>query len=209
MSTDHTIVTEELLSWENFLHKHALPRWEDIPDIGFYMEQVIVLLTQYLDFAPQEAAGEPIITAATINNYVRKKLMPEPIKKKYYRVHIAYLIVICLIKHSLSISDLHGLLQAEPVKKDFRPVYEAYVQRHRVAMNFFVDQVRLAATSVLKPKTTSEPATGDVSELIALSAIISGYTWLLTEKLLFLRDKTQKDDGGNRKAKFEMDAVPV
>jgi len=205
---DNETVAEELLKWESFLHGYALPRWEDIPDIGLYMEQVIVLLTKYLDFAPQDAAEEPIITAATINNYVRKKLMPKPIKKKYYRVHIARLIVICLLKHSLHIPDIRDFLQAESVKKDFRSVYEAYAQRHRAAMKFFVDQVHLAAASVSDARTTSEPAKGDVSELIALSAIISGYTRLLTEKLLFLKGKTPEDEGG-MKEKTEMDAVPV
>ncbi len=207
MSNENETITEELLKWEVFLHEHTLPHWEDIPDFGLYMEQVIVLLTGYLDFAPHNATEEQFITAATINNYVRKKLIPEPIKKKYYRVHIAYLIVICLIKYSLSIPNLHDLLQAEPAKKDFRSVYEAYVQFHQAAMNFFVDHVHPAAADVLDSKATSELGTGDVFELIAVSAIIGCYSKLLTEKLLFLKNKTPGDEG-QIKEKVELDAVP-
>lgn len=49
---------------------------------------------------------EQIITAAAINNYVRTKVMPGPNKKKYYRIHIAYLIIICSLKQNLSLAML-------------------------------------------------------------------------------------------------------
>ena len=45
-----------------------------------------------------------------INNYVKQGIMPAPTKKKYNRQHIAYLIVICVLKQVYSISDIGKLI---------------------------------------------------------------------------------------------------
>ena len=56
--------------------------WEMIPDFGLYMDQVVTLLSGYLDYMPPELKEEQVIAPAAINNYVRKKIMPEPVKKR-------------------------------------------------------------------------------------------------------------------------------
>ena len=99
MNYDKALVAGKLRRWETYLNNYRLPAWEQIPDLGLYMEQVIALLRQYLDYLPPELKDEEFITAAAINNYVRTKIMPEPVKKRYYRIHIAYLLVICTLKH--------------------------------------------------------------------------------------------------------------
>ena len=98
MKYDKALVAGKLRRWETYLNTYRLPGWDQIPDLGLYMEQVIALLRQYLDYLPPELKEEEFITAAAINNYVRTKIMPEPVKKRYYRVHIAYLLVICTLK---------------------------------------------------------------------------------------------------------------
>ena len=45
-----------------------------------------------------------------INNYVKQGIIPAPEKKKYNRAHIAYLIVICVLKQVFSISDIGKLI---------------------------------------------------------------------------------------------------
>ncbi len=45
-----------------------------------------------------------------INNYVKLGIMPAPEKKKYSREHLAYLIVICVLKQVYSISDIGKLI---------------------------------------------------------------------------------------------------
>ena len=112
MEFDTTLVAAKLRRWETYLKDHHLPAWNEIPDFGLYMEQVIVLMNQYLDYLPPELKDSAGMTAATINNYVRKNIMPEPRKKRYYRVHLAYLIIICTLKQSLSISTITKLLPA-------------------------------------------------------------------------------------------------
>ena len=83
MAYDKSLVAGKLRRWEKYLDRYRLPTWEQIPNIGLYMEQVIALLKQYLDYLPPELKEEQFITASTINNYVRTRIMPEPIKKRY------------------------------------------------------------------------------------------------------------------------------
>ena len=45
---DKELVAHKLLRWEKAVSGFKLPSWENIPDIGLYMDQVIVLLSQYL-----------------------------------------------------------------------------------------------------------------------------------------------------------------
>ena len=111
MQYDKSLVAHKLLRWDKFITDYHLPEWNSIPDFGLYMDQVIVLLEQYLSFIPTPAgAKEHIVTSATINNYVRLKIMPAPVKRKYHRVHIAYLVMILTMKQSLSISTSSSLL---------------------------------------------------------------------------------------------------
>ena len=87
MEYDNDLVAEKLRRWENYLATYRLPAWEQIPDFGLYMEQVVQLLQEYLSYLPPELKQGQLITSAAINNYVRTKILPEPRKKKYYRIH--------------------------------------------------------------------------------------------------------------------------
>ena len=145
MGYDKALIAGKLRRWEKYLERFRLPAWDDIPDFGLYMEQTVQLLKQYLDYMPPELKEEQIITAATINNYVRTRVMPEPKKKKYYRQHIAYLIMICTLKQSLSIAMVQKLIPMGLSDEELRELYERYSQRHQVTAGYFVDQVRMAS----------------------------------------------------------------
>lgn len=191
MYYDRDFIAGKLRSWEKYLRAFRLPAWEDIPNLGLYMDQVVFLLTEYLDYLPPEIKEERFITAATINNYVRMKAMPEPVKKKYYRVHIAYLIMICTLKQTLSIATLHGFIPTGIPEEEVKAIYTSYVQRHTATAEMFVEQVRLAAGSILDPDCHSadRDATQQTSDLIASSAIAGGFARVLAEKLLLLEGR--------------------
>ena len=195
MAYDKALIAGKLRRWEGYLENYRLPQWREIPNIGLYMEQVTELLKEYLDYLPPELKEEQFITAATINNYVRKKVMPEPIKKKYYRVHIAYLIIICTMKQALSIPTLHKFLPSDMTAEEMEPIYAAYVERHRAAANFFIEEVRSAAAGILGHEPDGHASAQTPEELIASVAIISGFSRLLAEKLLLLEGKTLEDGG--------------
>ena len=90
--------------------KHKLPYWDELPEIDLYMDQVVALMEKYMSFHKTDENAK-IITNSMINNYVKLGIMPAPIKKKYSREHIAYLIIICCLKQALPISDIKGLIE--------------------------------------------------------------------------------------------------
>ncbi len=195
MVHDKALVAGKLRRWEKYLNDYRLPAWEEIPNIGLYMEQVTALLKQYLDYLPPELKEEQFITAATINNYVRRGLMPEPVKKKYYRVHIAYLVMICSLKQCLSIATLHTMIPMGLSEEEVRETYSAYVRRHQISAQYFVELVRLVAAGILDHEVVTEIAAQNTSELIITSAVVSGFGRLLAEKLLLLDNLTLENGG--------------
>ncbi|MFR6087151.1 MAG: DUF1836 domain-containing protein [Oscillospiraceae bacterium] len=151
MSYDKELIIHKLERWDRFITNYHLPDWDFIPDLGLYMDQVVVLLVQYLSFIPSIPGGkESFVTSSAINNYVRLKIMPAPVKRKYYRVHIAYLIMILTMKQSISISDVQKILPADSSEDCVRSVYEAYSEKFRQLALFFNQQVKA-------PPPTSAP----------------------------------------------------
>ena len=184
-----------LRRWESYLSDFRLPAWEDIPNFGLYMEQITVLLQEYLDYFPPELKEEQFITAATINNYVRIKVMPEPVKRRYYRIHIAYLIIILTLKQSLSIALISKIIPMGLSEKEVERIYSDYVIRHRKLACYFIDQVRILAGPILGHEEPSAASAENAEALIIENAVISGFTRLLTEKLLLLEGKDLSNGG--------------
>ena len=83
-----------------------IPRWNEIPKIDLYLDQLVCLLEQYLSNYIKNDDNEKIITKTMINNYVKHKIINPPVNKKYNTEHIAYLFVICILKQVYSINDI-------------------------------------------------------------------------------------------------------
>ena len=62
MSLYHEAISE----WSKQLLSFHLPRWEELPDIDLYMDQVITLIEKYVTVLPK--GGDKIITPAMVNN---------------------------------------------------------------------------------------------------------------------------------------------
>lgn len=184
MQYDKDLVAHKLRRWDKFITDYHLPEWEAIPDFGLYMDQVIVLLEQYLSFIPSPVGTkEHFVTSSTINNYVRLKIMPAPVKRKYHRVHIAYLIMILTMKQSLSISDVQKVIPPDSSEEEVRVVYENYSEKFRRLALFFNQQVQSGAEGIHTPGQSSDNA---VELLVIESALIAGFSKILAEKLIRL-----------------------
>lgn len=196
MHFDEDLIAGKLRRWEVYLESFRLPDWETIPDIGLYMEQVVVLLKQYLDYLPPELKREDQpITAAAINNYVRTKIMPSPEKKRYYRVHIAYLIMICTLKQSISIAMIQKFIPVGISEDEVRQAYESFAKRHSLSAQRFVDEVRAASAKILRHESVSDFSVDGIDELISYAAITSGWSRLLAEKLILLEGLDLENGG--------------
>jgi DNA-binding transcriptional MerR regulator len=184
MHYDKDLIAHKLNRWENFMHEYKLPDWENVPDFGLYMDQVMALLGEFLDFIP--TSGEKPVTASTINNYVRLKVMPAPIRKKYYRVHIAYLLIILTLKQSMSISSIQQILPQDATQEEVCSVYTAFAGQLRAVALLFTRQVREAAQEILSPDAGDHDQ--ETSEFVIQYALMSGFSRTLAEKMSRLRD---------------------
>ena len=184
MQYDKDLVAHKLRRWDKFITDYHLPEWDSIPNFGLYMDQVIVLLEQYLSFIPSPVGTkEHFVTSSTINNYVRLKIMPAPVKRKYHRVHIAYLIMILTMKQSLSISDVQKVIPPNSSEEEVRAVYENYSEKFRRLALFFNQQVQSGAEGIHASEQSNDNA---VELLVIESALIAGFSKILAEKLIRL-----------------------
>ena len=181
-------MSHTLQRWENYLNNYKLPAWKELPDIGLYMAQVIALLGQYQDFIPVEDQKNTPVTPTTINNYVRLKVMPAPEKRKYYRIHIAYLIMIFTLKQGTSITGLPQLLPITADEEEVKSFYTHYIDRLQDIALFSTAQPRTAAQEILGDPGEQEPREDAVEHFIIQSILMSGFSRILAEKLLRLQD---------------------
>ena len=192
MQYDKELIAHKLDRWDRFITDYHLPEWDAIPDLGLYMDQVVVLLAQYLNFIPAMPGGkESFVTSSTINNYVRLKIMPAPVKRKYFRVHIAYLIMILTMKQSISISDVQKIMPEGADIPSVRRAYEDYSQKFREIALFFNLQMQGAWDDLhsSEPSESGRPdERGATSRLVIESALIAGFSKILAEKLIRLCD---------------------
>lgn len=193
MVRDNALVAAKLRRWETYLNDYRLPEWEEIPNFGLYMEQLTDLLSQYLDYLPPELKEKDGITAATINNYVRLKIMPSPQKRRYYREHIAFLIMILTLKQSLPIGLITKMLPADMTEEQTIAAYRAFLRQQQSMKQYFCEQVRLGAAPILFGDPVEGIGVEYSEELIMQSAIIGGLACLLAEKLLLLEPPEEQD----------------
>lgn len=182
---DKALIAAKLDRWEHFMRSYHLPTFDELPDMPFYVDQIIIIAEKYLSFIPNPEADDPFITASAVNNYVRMKLMPPPVKKRYGRMHLAYLIMICCLKQSLPMTRIKKILPYDMTEESIRETYNAFSNVvHNTALAF-IQQVRDAEKMMNSERTTQR----DVEEFVLSAAVSSVLYCVLTEKLLGLPKK--------------------
>ena len=166
----------DLKSACEMLAKRTLPRWNELPDLELYMDQVTSLIGRYLK-------DDRELTASMVNNYVKHKAMPAPVRKKYTREHLAYLIMICTLKQSVNMTYVQRMIPMGLTPEQVKERYEHYIALHRATCELFLEQTRIYARPVTHFDGSNPEA---VEDLVFLSAIVSGFSKLLTEKIVRL-----------------------
>ena len=118
--------------------------WEQIPDLGLYMDQVITFITRVYEPLYGDTT-KSYLSAPMINNYVKNKLIPRPTGKKYSRLQIALLIMIVALKRVCMMEDIREMLRVES-DEDVQPLYELFCARQARSI-----QEMLAMRSELSP----------------------------------------------------------
>ena len=162
---------------ENLLNYH-LPRFNELPEIELYIDQVICVLQKNLSiFAKNE--DTPAITSSMINNYVKQDVMKAPVKKKYDRSHIAHLLVIYILKRSMSISEIKESIEIMEKKYSIEEAYNMFCEELEKALKYTFDP----ENNEIEDFTST-----DSREIATLRAMVLTFSYsVLVDRLILLR----------------------
>lgn len=190
MPYDKKQVGDKLIYWREFMHNFHLPTWQELPDLELYMDQVVSLVSRYVNLQPHSAPNEQMLTPSAVNNYVRLKLIPPPVKKRYRREHLAYLIVICCLKSSMSLSSIQQMFPVGLEQDEVQQIYTNFLAQYRTAYLTCVQQLEHLALPVLDAEDTTPDC---VESLVLTTAVEATLYKLVTDKLLALQLPDEED----------------
>ena len=108
-----------------------LPRYEELPDVGLYLEQTAKYISEFL--SPLE---EGSLTPSMVSNYVKKGLIRNPVKKQYGREQIAYLFFIALTKNVLSLDGLINFIALQKRTYSLQKAYDYFCEQFENTLLF-------------------------------------------------------------------------
>lgn len=135
----------EVLMDKNSLADFRLPHWNDLPSIPLYLDQVLSLVEEWLG-AYLKRDDKPIVTKTMVNNYVKQKFIPAPVKKKYDRLTIAHIFIIAILKPMYTIEEIVSFIH---LALDFSGEEVAYDQ--------FCDNIESAVKNVFYQTDAPKP----------------------------------------------------
>ena len=103
----------------------SYPKWEEIPNIDLYLDQVLLYINQV--YEPISSESDKGLTASMVNNYVKHGYLTKPDKKKYQRQQIARLIAITTLKSVFSIQEIAQTLNTLQTETNSEQLYNAFV----------------------------------------------------------------------------------
>lgn len=128
-----------------------IPTWDELPSLNLYMDQLIFILSEifepYFDDVPK------LINKAIINNYVKLGYIPAPVKKKYSKEHIAYLVVVCSLKQVMPIAAISALVKAQTEKIPLSEFYDNFCANREKAVLAALGEAEIGIGDPEYPKT--------------------------------------------------------
>lgn len=148
--------------WNRQQRTCHIPRWSELPDIELYMDQVITYMNKYISVFTRD--GENGLTSSMINNYVKLNIMPPPVKKKYSRVHISRLIMICAMKPVLSIQLIGALIEYQLKSRSEEELLDFFAEQYESTYIKMSDMLR----SSVEEMTGND---SNISRILALTVM--------------------------------------
>lgn len=117
-----------------------LIKWELIPDINLYSEQVVQIINESLSgniiLGKKIDFTKSYITPSMINSYVKRELVEPPENKKYNRIQIAKLTVISLLKQIYTIDEIVKLFEITYKAAPLPRAYTSFVRLLRENLRY-------------------------------------------------------------------------
>ena len=108
-------------SFAKKIETFRLPRYQELPTIGLYLDQVTQYINNYV-----VPIGCPEITASMVSNYVKQGIISAPVKKQYSVEAIAYLIAVSICKNVLSIEFMGRIFEKQRQIYDVPTAYDYF-----------------------------------------------------------------------------------
>lgn len=160
------------------ISSYTLPSYSEIPDVGLYLNQCATYINKVL---------EPLygisITESMISNYVKKKIITNPIKKTYPRSTISELIFISISKSAAPLDSISFLLSSLREKYNSEDFY-----------NYFKNEFESRLNVVFSQNNTSE-VRGDSEIEILFKNLINTSIQIVHMDILFARLRGKDEDG--------------
>lgn len=121
------------------LDKFHIPRWNELPSIDLYLDQVVTLINSCLSpfiffYSDCQNKENGLLTKTMINNYVKNNLIEPPTKKQYSKVQLAKLFVICVLKQVYSMHDIKHLINIALTDSDIKTAYDKFCKLFEEAL---------------------------------------------------------------------------
>lgn len=158
------------------LASFTLPQYNEIPDVGLYLEQVAKYMNTYFISFPEMS-----VTPSMISNYVKQKLVARVVKKTYSRDQIACLIFVAIAKTVLSMDDIRIIMNLHEEES------------HEVAYNWFCSLMKDTLTNVAKEKTVAIKSYEDDIKVMLQNLAIAIAHKMYLERYFEAKKSTQED----------------
>lgn len=112
---------------EESIKKFRIPRWEELPEMDLYLDQVISLIDNSIGPFVNEK-NKKALTKTMVNNYVKQRTIEAPVNKKYNKQAVASLVVIAMLKPVFTIGEIGELIKLALEANDRAISYNQFCQ---------------------------------------------------------------------------------
>ena len=175
-------VNKYLNSWLNELENFSYKKYEELPDIDLYMDQLITYLEKQLQIF-QTSSLDKQITPSMINNYVKGDVITSPISKRYNREHMALIEEVCTLKQVLSIAEVKQIIDEKHRKDNVN--HDEVFNNFRELMN---EKNKIAISEAKEVLNNIEE--NDLEQLtdLALNFAVTANAYInISKRILFLK----------------------
>lgn len=172
----------------NILNFHC-PRFKELPNVPLYKDQVILYIENALS-PINITSDDKLLTPTMLNNYVKQKVVSPPQNKRYNEKHLAYLIVVCILKQVYSLTEICELIK---MQISVCPTEEAY--------DYFCVELEKILKSVFTTRDFTEPSSAKKLPFegeIARSTIMAYANKLYIQNYILERTENQPQEGKNK-----------
>ena len=107
-----------------------------------------------------------------INNYVKLGTIPPPTKKRYSKVHLAYLLVVCTLKQTHDMATIQKIMPVDLSATEVEQTYASFVKNQQKAHNYVMENIRSVADPIIDLEGNNQERLNDILIQLSTSANI-------------------------------------